>query len=115
MSSTISREETEILTRKEKLLQISTQPKLTYLLPIWEWTPSRATHETNVYHIGNTIAKEAQTSFQQIGFVDWVQIALGNSVESLNHFDFNLQVLGWCLYAYFLRHQSELKKYSDVE
>ena len=70
MSSTISREETEILTREEKLLQISTQPKLAYLLPTWEWTPSRAMHETNVYRMANTIVKEAQTSFQQIGFMD---------------------------------------------
>jgi hypothetical protein len=44
-----------------------------------------------------------------------MQIALRNPVESLNYFDFNLQVLGWRLYAYLLRHQSELKKYSDVE
>lgn len=61
----ISREETETLTRKEKLQQISIQPKLAYLLPMWEWTPSRATHETNAYRIANTVAKEAQTSFQQ--------------------------------------------------
>ena len=36
-------------------------------------------------------------------------------MESLNNFDFNVQVLGWCLYAYLFRQQSELKKYSDVE
>jgi hypothetical protein len=42
-------------------------------------------------------------------------MALRNPVESLNYFDFNLQVLDWRLYAYLLRHQSELKKYSDVE
>src|ERR1700733_13505343 len=76
--------------------------------------PSRATHEANTYRIANTIAKEAQTSFQQRDFVDWTQIAPRNSVESLNYFDFNLQVLGRRLYAHLLRHQSELK-YSDVE
>jgi hypothetical protein len=44
-----------------------------------------------------------------------MQITLRNPVESLNYFDFNIPVLGWRLYAYLLRHQSELKKYSDVE